>query len=122
MTPEQRAARRLADVARAAARLTVADSVGLALRDHRRRLGLSQRAYAAMRGWSASRAARLETGAERFALADIVEALDGTGFGLALVQRREGDASAGEVVEPGSWSETELVERARRQPALPRAP
>jgi hypothetical protein len=113
MTPEQRLASRAADIDDAVARLTVADTVGLALRDHRRRLGLSQRAYAAMRGWSASHVARLETGAGRFALGDVVEALDGTGFSLALVRRREGEAGAGEVVDPGSWSETELVARVR---------
>ena len=39
-------------LARARAPLTVADEVGLALRDHRRALGLSQRAYAASRGLS----------------------------------------------------------------------
>lgn len=113
MTPEQRAARRAANLDEATARLTVADTVGLALRDHRRRLGLSQRGYAAMRGWSASRVARLETGAGRFALGDVLEALDGTGFDLALVRRRGGDTSAPEVVDPGSWSETELVARVR---------
>ncbi|WP_147064682.1 helix-turn-helix domain-containing protein [Knoellia locipacati] len=113
MTPEQRAAKRAADLDEATARLTVAGTVGLALRDHRRRLGLSQRAYAAMRGWPASRIARLETGAARFALGDVVEALDGTGFGLALVRHRDGDAGAAEVVGSGSWSETELVARVR---------
>ena len=113
MTPEQEAERRAADIDRATARLTVADSVGLALRDHRRRLGLSQRAYAAWRGWSATRIARLETGSGRFPLDDIVRALEGTGFGLALVRKGEGDSSTVEVVEPGSWPETELTARVR---------
>lgn len=113
MTPEQRAASRAADIDDAVARLTVGDTVGLALRDHRRRLGLSQRAYSAMRGWSASRVARLETSAERFTLDDVVEALDGTGFSLDLVRRRGDDPTVAEVVQPDSWSETELVARVR---------
>lgn len=113
MTPEQRAARRAADVDAATQRLTVADSVGLALRDHRRRLGLSQRAYAAMRLWSLSRIARLETSAGRFTLDDVVEALAGTGFGIALVRHGDDDSRAAEVVEPASWPETELVARVR---------
>ncbi|MFW5468594.1 helix-turn-helix domain-containing protein [Knoellia sp. CPCC 206435] len=113
MTPEQHAAQRAADIDRATGSLTVADSVGLALRDHRRRLGLSQRAYAAMRGWSASYIARLETGSGRYALDDLVEALEGTGFYLALVQRGEGASAAAEIVEPASWPETELVARVR---------
>ena len=113
MTPEQQAARRAADIDRAADSLTIADSVGLALRDHRRRLRLSQRAYAAMRGWSASHIARLETGAGRYALDDLVQALEGTGFGLALVRQGEGDSSAAEIVTPASWPETELVARVR---------
>ena len=66
-----------------------------------------------MRGWSPSHVARLETGAGRFALRDVVEALDGSGFGLGLVRLPEDGSSAAEVVEPGSWSETELVARVR---------
>ena len=49
-------------LARAREQLTVADEVGLALRDHRRSLGLSQRAYAASRGLSRAMLARLEAG------------------------------------------------------------
>lgn len=113
MTPDQRAARRAADIDEAVHRLRLSDSVGLALRDHRRRLGLSQRAYAAVRDRSASHIARLETGAGRFALDDVVEALDGTGFTIALVRCGQDDPAALEVVEPGSWPETELVARVR---------
>ena len=113
MTPEQRASRRAADADAAAGRLTLADAVGLALRDHRRRLGSSQRAYAAMRAWSVSRIARLETTAGRFALDDVIEALDGTGFGIALVRRGPDGSPATEVVDPASWPETELVARVR---------
>jgi transcriptional regulator with XRE-family HTH domain len=113
MTPEQRAARRVADKEAAASRLTVADSVGLALRAHRRRLGLSQRAYAAVRGRSASHIARLETGAGRYSLTDVVEALEDTGFALALVRQVESDPLGAEIVDPSSWPETELVARVR---------
>jgi transcriptional regulator with XRE-family HTH domain len=65
-------------------RLTVADEVGLALRDHRRALGLSQRAYAASRGLSRAMLARLEAGAGRMSLDTVVAALDGTGFELRV--------------------------------------
>ncbi|CAN7173776.1 helix-turn-helix domain-containing protein [Knoellia sp. LjRoot47] len=112
MTTEEKAAQRAAQREKAARDLTVAGSVGLALRDHRRRLGLSQRAYAAVRGWSASHVARLETGAGRFSLDDVVDALVGTGFSIALVRPGQADAPA-EVVDPGSWPEVELVARIR---------
>jgi len=65
-------------------RLTVADEVGLALRDHRRALGLSQRAYAASRGLSRAMLARLEAGAGRMSLDTVVAALEGTGFELRV--------------------------------------
>ncbi len=71
-------------LARARARLTVADEVGLALRDHRRALGLSQRAYAASRGLSRAMLARLEAGAGRMSLDTVVSALEGTGFELRV--------------------------------------
>lgn len=74
---------------------------------------MSQRAYAAMRAWSVSRIARLETTAGRFALDDVIEALDGTGFGIALVRWCPDGSSAPEIVGPASWPETELVARVR---------
>lgn len=113
MTPEQRAARRAADLHDAVDTLTLAGAVGLAIRDHRRRLGLSQRAYAAMRTWSASRVARLESDAGRSSLDDVVGALDGTGFGIALVHVTPEGSSPAQVVEPCSWRESELVARVR---------
>lgn len=115
MTPEQREAKRRADLAAAVRGLTVADAVGLALRDHRRRLGLSQRAYAAVRGRAPSAIARLETSAGTLRLDDVVLALEGTGFALALVRcsdRGEGNMQA-TVVEPDSWPLTELLARVR---------
>ena len=71
-------------LALARARLTVADEVGLALRDHRRALGLSQRAYAASRGLSRAMLARLEAGAGRMSLDTVVSALEGTGYELRV--------------------------------------
>ncbi|HET7276794.1 MAG TPA: hypothetical protein VFJ22_01830 [Dermatophilaceae bacterium] len=59
-------------------------SIGLALRDDRRRRSLSQRAYAAARGWPRSRVVRLESCPGEVRLCDIVEALEDTGYGLFL--------------------------------------
>ena len=53
-------------------------------RDHRRSLGLSQRAYAASRGLSRAMLARLEAGAGRMSLDTVVSALEGTGFELRV--------------------------------------
>ncbi|WP_156971295.1 hypothetical protein [Knoellia sinensis] len=115
MTPEQRAEQDLADHAAAARELTVAGAVGLALRDHRRRLGLSQRAYAAVRHRAPSLIARLETAAGRFRLDDVVEALAGTGFALAVVRlaETEGAVSSATIVDPMDWPLTELIARVR---------
>ncbi|MEO7267715.1 MAG: hypothetical protein ABIW49_00710 [Knoellia sp.] len=115
MTPERRAAIRQAELDDAVRRLTVADAVGLALRAHRRRLGLSQRAYAAVRGRPPVAIARLESAAGSLRLDDVVEALAGTGFALALVTCADSDAGnvAATVVEPGSWPLTELLARVR---------
>ncbi len=118
-------------LARARARLSVADEVGLALRDHRRALGLSQRAYAASRGLSRAMLARLEAGAGRMSLDTVVSALDGTGFELRVtfdeppptVPEAAGSASARSVrpsapppdvgVPPEAWLPTDLVARVR---------
>ncbi|MBT9256378.1 helix-turn-helix domain-containing protein [Phycicoccus sp. MAQZ13P-2] len=71
----------------AQAGLTVPHEVGLALRAHRRRLGLGQRAYARHRGWSVSHVARLETRAGDLRLADVLAALGPTGYCLALCHK-----------------------------------
>ena len=114
MTPEQRKAQRAPELD-ARRTPTVADAVGLALRDHRRRLRLSQRAYAAVRGRPHRTIARLESSAGGFCLDDVTEALRGTGFALALV--RPGDvldhAAAATVVTASSWPVTELLARVR---------
>lgn len=115
MTPQQRAARKAAELAAAIAALTLGDAVGMALRDHRRRLGLSQRAYATLRDMAASTIARLECSAGRFSLNEISTALEGTGFALALIRVTDprGTNSVSAIVEPGSWPETELLARVR---------
>jgi transcriptional regulator with XRE-family HTH domain len=118
-------------LARARERLTVADEVGLALRDHRRALGLSQRAYAASRGLSRAMLARLEAGAGRMSLDTVVSALEGTGFELRVAfddppPRTPGAAeavpptSAQESADPehvgiphDAWIPTDLVARVR---------
>ena len=74
----------LPQLRRARAALTVSDEIGLALRDHRRRLGMSQRTYATTRGLSRTMLARLEAGAGRMSLDTVVTALDGTGFVLQV--------------------------------------
>lgn len=64
--------------------LRLADEIGLALRAHRRTLGLSQRRYAERRGWGRGRVGRLETQAGRLPLDAVLDALDGTPFRLYL--------------------------------------
>lgn len=121
-------------LARARARLTVSDEVGLALRAHRRALGLSQRSYAASRGLSRAMLARLEAGAGRMSLETVVDALQGTGFVLRvgfdpLPPQPSGAAAEGAVgqvgeadelpfapvdtVPPEAWQPTDLVARVR---------
>lgn len=63
----------------------ISKQVGLALRGHRRELGQSQRAYAAQRGLSKSQLARLERDASGMALEAVADALEGTGYCLAVV-------------------------------------
>ncbi|WP_030526793.1 helix-turn-helix domain-containing protein [Phycicoccus jejuensis] len=117
----------------ARAALTVPHEVGLALRAHRRTLGLGQRAYARRRGWSASHVARLETRAGDLRLTDVVAALGPTGYCLALCHRGaapdpEPDpdtpappAALPVPVSPTHWPRTELLalvrDGSRRFPA-----
>lgn len=119
---------------RARRALTVADEVGLALRAHRRRLGMSQRAYASARGISRAMLARLEAGAGRMSLDAVMEVLEGTGFTLIVTvfgddpdPTPEGGAAALAVacagegaqavlpprVRPEVWAPTDLVARVR---------
>lgn len=63
----------------------ISKQVGLALRGHRRGLGQSQRAYAAHRGLSKSQLARLESDASGMTLGAVADALEGTGYCLAVV-------------------------------------
>lgn len=115
MKREDCAKRDREQAAAAAARLTIGGAIGLAIRDHRRRLGMSQRAYAAMRKLAPTLIARAETRAGRFLVDDVVEVLAGTGFGLALVQYGEaedGSVSAA-IVDPSTWGMTDLIARVR---------
>lgn len=75
---------RVPHLGRARRALTVADEVGLALRLHRRHLGLSPRAYALSRGLSPSRLAQLETDAGELSVSAVSRALEGTGFTLVV--------------------------------------
>ncbi|NYG06820.1 hypothetical protein BJ986_001307 [Phycicoccus badiiscoriae] len=95
--------------------LTLEESVGLALRSHRSVMGLGQRSYAQDRGWSKSHGARLESAPQTLKLADVLSALEGTGYHLVLHRDRD-DAP----VAPVEWPVTELVARfsdGRRLPA-----
>ena len=118
---------------RARGALTVESEVGLALRAHRRQLGLSQRAYALRRGLSRAMLARLEAGAGRLTLDTVSDALVGTGFGLFVGLAStdpdlppEGAGKAlgiDDATEPGdvsprrlppeAWAPTDLVARVR---------
>lgn len=123
----------LAALAKARRRLDVRAELGLALRDHRRRLRLSQRAYASLRGLHRSMLARLEAGTADVSLQTAIDALEGTGFALfvgvsedppepapaaAAVQvpvsapRGVGSAALRRV-SPTAWEATDLVARVR---------
>lgn len=101
--------------------LTVGMAAGLALRATRRRLGMSQREYAAVRGWSSGHASRLEVGADGLRLTDVVAALEGTGYVLALCrvpeQAPDDPFPAGCAlpvpVAVHEWPRSELVARVR---------
>ena len=135
----------LPQLRRARAALTVSDEVGLALRDHRRRLGMSQRSYARERGLSRAMLARLEAGAGRMSLDTVVKALDGTGFVLQVgfspdhpsPPPADGAAALSPpdvrtapplpgpgAVPPETWTPTDLAARvrgrSRRFPGAPR--
>ncbi len=107
----------------ARAALTLADEVGLAVRADRRRLRLSRRAYATRRRWPLSRVVRLEAGAGGMTLAEVVSALDGTEYVLAVCRRPDGgpppdDASDGAAALPvpvalPEWGRSELIARVR---------
>ncbi len=134
----------LPQLRRARAALTVSDEIGLALRDHRRRLGMSQRTYATTRGLSRAMLARLEAGAGRMSLDTVVKALDGTGFVLQVGFSPDhpspppaddaGALAAPDAesavplpgpsgVPPETWAPTDLVARVRgRHPTLSGAP
>ena len=100
---------------RAREELTLAQSIAMALRSHRGTLGEAQRDYAARRGWSAAHQARLEQDPDNHKLRQVVEALDGTEFRLALLGAQSGGESA-----PESWPTSELLARDAAGRRLPR--
>jgi transcriptional regulator with XRE-family HTH domain len=127
LTPAQRAA-----LEHARQTLDVHAEVGLALRDHRRRLRMSQRAYARFRGLHRSMVARLEAGRGDVGLETAVDALRGTGFALfvGVVDEPSGPGPGGAAARadetpptpPGpsprrlpasAWEATDLVARVR---------
>lgn len=96
-------------------RTDLAGLIGLAMRSHRRELGLPQRGYAALRGWSKTHQARLESSAEELRVSSVRTALEGTGFRLALVHDGPGiPVSSPQTAQVRSVdSEAELVELVR---------
>lgn len=98
--------------------LSLPDVVSLAIRAHRRQLGLSQRGYASFRGYSASHVARLERTAGDLRLADVMDALRTTGFRLCVTAEAPGPSAP--MAGPTDWPVSELVARddaGRRLPA-----
>lgn len=103
--------------------LTVARGVGLALRADRRASGDSQRAYAERRGWSKTHQHRLETNAASLRLGQVMDALQATGYELAIARENEElpvqngpDAQLvgpGRRVWPTDWPDHELIGRDR---------
>ena len=67
-----------AEVLSARASLRLGDEIGLAFRAERQRLGMSQRAYAAHRGWTLGTVIRLESAADALKLGDVDSALADT--------------------------------------------
>lgn len=133
-----------AELARAHQFADVAIMIGLVFRRHRGAMGMSQRAYAQWRGWSKGRQGRLEGSAGDQRLDEVVCALMGTGYRLALVH--DGDQAsprtagllgarstgtpgmglscvegiAARVVAPSDWDHSEFVakdEAGRKFPA-----
>ena len=100
------------------ARAGLADDIALAVRGHRRELGLSQRAYAECRGCSRSLIARAEAGrSDEMTLARAQWLLAGTGYVVAAVEQ---DADIGPIRPAGAVAGRELVARddaGRRLPA-----
>lgn len=97
--------------------MTLPDHIGLAIRSDRGQRGLSQRGYAAARGWSAARVARLETRAGGMQLGDVEEALEGTGYVLALCHATR--PSPPKPAEPTDTEPTDTEPAAATVPPLP---
>lgn len=86
--------------------LSLAEQVGLAVREWRRKEGLSQRDLAAELGWSQSMISRLESRAGSVPLDTVRKAVTGAGFELVV-------AHEGRPVAAWAWERTDLVARDR---------
>jgi len=90
-----------AEVLSARASLRLGDEIGLAFRAERQRLGMSQRAYAAHRGWTLGTVIRLESAADALKLGDVDSALADTAFQLCLCHRPpDGEPGAAALPTP----------------------
>ena len=99
-----------AEVLSARASLRLGDEIGLAFRAERQRLGLSQRAYAAHRGWTLGTVIRLESAADAMKLGDVDAALADTAFQLCLCHRPPAaEPGAAALPAPDSPDPTDLI-------------
>jgi transcriptional regulator with XRE-family HTH domain len=113
----------IAERSAAAEGYDVRAAITMAVRADRRRLGLDQRGYAALKGWSKSQLARLESDPGSIRLVQVLQVLDGTGFGLGVHATVDGPdpddggpAAAGVAVEgppleAEDWPVAELLAR-----------
>ncbi len=114
-----------AELVDARRRYSPIQAVGLALRDHRRRTALTQRAYAVARAWSKTHQHRLEMHPDELRLGQVVTALVGTGYELCLRRVSAEDDPAGDDAEgegevtAADWPDAELVARDHRGRRFP---
>ncbi len=87
-------------------RYTVLDGVVLAVRRIRCARGLSQRLFARRLGWSKSKLARLEADPAAARFGDVIHALDGSGFELAVIRETDEERR---VMVASDWRIDELI-------------
>lgn len=102
----------------------LSEDLALAVRAHRRELGMSQRAYAAHRGISRNRITLIESGhARRVALSAVEDTLEPTPYRLMVVLRGDltesEQATLAELRPTGSVPAVELVARDSNRRRLP---
>lgn len=91
--------------------IAVTQQVGLALRAHRRKVGRSQREYAAERGIGRAQLAKMEMDASGVTLGAVMRVLEGTGYRLAVVPV--------DAVPSIDWDHTDLEARTRKGRRFP---